>query len=56
MTGCCVLAAEALCGGKDNSFGSAISEQTVLDLEYQGFMQVVMTQEARDYMARIIKK
>ena len=31
-TKCCVLAAEALCGGKDNSFGNEISEQTVLDL------------------------
>ena len=28
----------------------------LLDLEHQGFMQVVMVQEARDYMARIIKK
>lgn len=55
-TRCVVLAAEALCGGKNNSIGEAISEQDMLDLEYQGFMQVVMTQEARDYMAKIIKK
>jgi hypothetical protein len=55
-TECCILAAEVLCGGKDNSLGEAISEQDMLDLEYQGFMQVVMKQEARDYMARIIKK
>lgn len=55
-TECCILAAEVLCGGKDNSIGEAISEQDMLDLEYAGFMQVVMKQEARDYMARIIKK
>ena len=55
-TWCCVLAAEVLCGGKDNAVGNPVSEQIMLDLEHQGFMHVVMAQEARDYMARIIKK
>ena len=55
-TKCVTLAARVLCGGEDNRLGNEISEQTLLDLEHDGFMQVVMEQDARDYMARIIKK
>ena len=55
-TKCCIYAARVLCGGENNKLGNLVSEQTMLDLEHDGFMQVVMDQEARDYMARIIKK
>jgi 3-hydroxyacyl-CoA dehydrogenase len=55
-TKCATLSARVLCGGEDNKLGTPISEQTLLDLEHDGFMQVVMEPEARDYMARIIKK
>ena len=55
-TKCCVYAARVLCGGEDNRIGNEVSEQTLLDLEHDGFMAVVMDQEARDYMAKIIKK
>jgi len=55
-TKCCIYAARVLCGGEDNRLGNEVSEKNLLDLEHDGFMQVVMTREARDYMARIIKK
>jgi enoyl-CoA hydratase/carnithine racemase len=55
-TKCVTLAAAVLCGGEDNRLGNEISEQTMLNLEHEGFMQLVMQPEARDYMARIIKK
>jgi len=55
-TKCCTYAAAVLCGGEDNRPGTPISEQTLLDLEHDGFMKVVMDQEARDYMAKIVKK
>ena len=55
-TKCVTLAAAVLCGGEDNRLGNEVSEQTMLDLEHEGFMQLVMQPEARDYMARIIKK
>lgn len=55
-TKCAILAARVLCGGEDNRLGKEVSEQTLLDLEVDGFMQVVMTPEARDYIAKIIKK
>jgi 3-hydroxyacyl-CoA dehydrogenase len=55
-TKCATYAARVLCGGEDNRLGNEVSEQTLLDLEHDGFMSVVMEQEARDYMAKIIKK
>jgi hypothetical protein len=45
-----------LCGGEDNKLGNAVGEQTLLDLEHDGFMEVVMEQEARDYMAKIVRR
>ena len=55
-TRCSILAARVLCGGEDNRLGREVSERTLLDLEHEGFMEVVMTPEARDYMAKIIGK
>ena len=55
-TKCCIYAAEVLCGGKENTLGTEVTEQTLLDLEHEGFMKAVMEPEARDYMARILKK
>jgi hypothetical protein len=55
-TKCGTYAARVLCGGEDNKIGNMVSEQALLDLEHDGFMQVVMEQEARDYMAKIIRK
>lgn len=55
-TRCAVLSARVLCGGETNRVGHEVTEQTMLDLEHEGFMEVVMTQEARDYIARIVKK
>ena len=55
-TKCATFAARVLCGGEDNRLGNEISEQTLLDLEHDGFLRVVMDEEARDYMAKIIKK
>jgi 3-hydroxyacyl-CoA dehydrogenase len=54
-TKCATFAARVLCGGEENKLGQPVSEQTLLDLEHDGFMEVVMAQEARDYMAKIIK-
>jgi 3-hydroxyacyl-CoA dehydrogenase len=55
-TKCATLAARVLCGGENNRLGTPIDEQTLLDLEHDGFMEVVMAEEARDYIRRIIKK
>lgn len=55
-TKCAVLAARVLCGGEDNKLGNPITEQRLLDLEHDGFMEVVMTPEARDYIKAIVKK
>jgi 3-hydroxyacyl-CoA dehydrogenase len=55
-TKCGTYAARVLCGGEDNRLGNEVSEQTLLDLEHDGFMHLVMAQEARDYMAKIIRK
>lgn len=55
-TKCANLAARVLCGGEDNKLGKPVTEQRMLELEHEGFMEVVMTQEARDYIKKIIKK
>jgi 3-hydroxyacyl-CoA dehydrogenase len=55
-TKCSIQAARVLCGGDDNSLGNEVGEQTLLDLEHEGFMNLVMEPEARDYMAKIIGK
>ena len=55
-TKCGILAARVLCGGENNRPGNEVSEQAMLDLEHDGFMQLVMLPEARDYMAKIIGK
>jgi len=55
-TKCGTYAARVLCGGENNKLGNLVSEQALLDLEHDGFMQVVMEPEARDYMAKIVRK
>jgi 3-hydroxyacyl-CoA dehydrogenase len=55
-TKCATLAARVLCGGESNNLGTPVDEQTLLDLEHDGFMEVVMTEEARDYIRKIINR
>lgn len=55
-TRCAILAARVLCGGEDNKLGKPVTEQQLLDLEYEGFMEITMASEVRDYIKKILKK
>jgi 3-hydroxyacyl-CoA dehydrogenase len=46
--------ANVMCGG-DTRLGEPVTEQALLDLERDGFMELVMTKEAQKAMRRVLK-